>query len=501
MNSLRHEENLFQNRFHEPIIEQLHIVEVNEFLPQISKWINIGGVVLLVIFTAGSVLTSVLHYKVTVKVPGNIRPLGELRMVQPAITGVVQKVSVRDNQLISQGQAIAYIDNSRLQTQSKQLQNSIQQSKLQLAQIDAQLDQINIQILSQTELNNRTIIAAQAELTANERNYKDQQIKTNLEMTQAETGLRLAKIELERLRRENVVQATVNEAQSALNLAKLQRDRLRETFKAGAISRNLFEEKEQTVISSIAKFEQAKMNTKNLLDEKQEALEIAQAHFDQAMSAINPSNAAVTVAQERIKQEKAKGESTLAALKKEQETLVQQRLETQKQMVRNLQEIKQIKTDLGRTIIRAPISGTILQMKLRNSGQVVQSGEAIAEIAPLHAPLLIKAYVQAKDISKIKVGEKVQMRVSACPYPDYGTLKGHVTVVAPDALQMGKAQGTGTNGMAAYEVNIQPETLYIGRDHHLCYLQSGMEGRVDIISREETLLQFILRKARLMTDF
>ena len=49
-------------------------------------------------------------------------------------------------------------------------------------------------------------------------------------------------------------------------------------------------------------------------------------------------------------------------------------------------------------------------------------------------------------------------------------------------------------------VTIEPEKLSLGRGKNLCSLQLGMEGRADIIAREETALQFLLRKSRLMTD-
>lgn len=51
-----------------------------------------------------------------------------------------------------------------------------------------------------------------------------------------------------------------------------------------------------------------------------------------------------------------------------------------------------------------------------------------------------------------------------------------------------------------YRVTIEPESLSLGRDKHQCALQLGMEGTVDIISKEETVLQFFLRKARLIAD-
>ncbi|MFS0516137.1 HlyD family efflux transporter periplasmic adaptor subunit [Nostoc sp. UIC 10607] len=548
MNSLRPQENYFWNRFNEPNPEQLHLVEANEFLPHIGKWTHIGSGVLLTIFVAGITLTSVLHYNITVKVPANIRPVGELRVVQSAMTGTVQNIDVHENQVVSQGQAIAHVDNSRLQTQKSQLESSIQQSKLQLSQIDAQLGQIDTQIAAQTNLTNRTIIAAQAELDGTQRNYQDQQIKATADMTQAEASLRLAKVQQERsqrekvlratiqeakaaltlakvqrdrLQREKVLIATVQEAEAALTLAKVQRDRLQPIVASGAVPRNLFDEKEQAVKSAEAKLEQAsadaknlledkeqavksaeakleqvKANAKNLLEEKEQALKIAQTNLAKAKTAINPSNATVTVASERIQQEQARGEAALAALKKDRETLLQQRLELQKELDRNTKELQQAKTDLNLSVIRSPIAGTLLQLNLRNPGQVVQPSEAIAQIAPLDAPLLIKARVPAQDIDKVKLGQKVQMQVSACPYPDYGTLQGTVKTVAPDALPIGKNSAD----PVGYEVTIEPQTPYVGRGDRQCHLKSGMEGRADIISRQETVLQFILRKARLIAN-
>jgi HlyD family secretion protein len=42
--------------------------------------------------------------------------------------------------------------------------------------------------------------------------------------------------------------------------------------------------------------------------------------------------------------------------------------------------------------------------------------------------------------------------------------------------------------------------MKFGNGDRQCYIQSGMEAKADIISKEETALQFILRKARLITD-
>jgi multidrug efflux pump subunit AcrA (membrane-fusion protein) len=501
VNSLQSQDNNSWYSFNNSSTEDLHILEANEFLPHIGKWIHIGGGVMITMFVVAVSLTSVLYYNITVKVPATIRPLGELRLVESAMTGTVKKIVVKEDQVINKGQIIAYIDDSQLQSQKRQLQNTIEQGQLQLIQIDAQINQINTQIIAQTNLNNRTIIAAKAELTGTERNYKDQQIKASTEMTQAKIAINLAREQLARLQKERVLIATIEEAEAALKLAILQRDRLQNVVTSGAISRNLIEEKEQSVKSAEAKLEQAKSNTKNLQEEKEQAVKLAQINLQKAKISVNPSNANVTVAVERIKQEKARGEGNLAALNKERETLLQQRLELQKQENRARQELQQLENELNKSVIRSPATGTLMQLKLRNSGQVVQMSEALAQIAPVDAPLIIKAHVSAKDIDKVKIGQAVQMQVSACPYPDYGTLKGTVKTVAPDVLATTQNNSLiSTPQIAIYEINIEPQTLFLGKGNHFCDLKSGMEGRADIISRQETVMQFILRKGKLITN-
>ncbi|OIP68629.1 MAG: hypothetical protein AUK43_15395 [Oscillatoriales cyanobacterium CG2_30_40_61] len=89
------------------------------------------------------------------------------------------------------------------------------------------------------------------------------------------------------------------------------------------------------------------------------------------------------------------------------------------------------------------------------------------------------------------------MRVSAYPYPDYGIWEGRVISISPDAII---PQNTGVNSIIPYyEVTIQPDKVYL-KDDPKNALQPGMEIQADIVAKNETVLTFILRKARLLTD-
>ncbi|MEH2001688.1 MAG: HlyD family efflux transporter periplasmic adaptor subunit [Nostoc sp.] len=444
-------------------------VEESDFLPPLGSWTTIGGAIALVSVTIAVAVASVAEYKVTVQAQASLRPAGELRLVQAATEGPVMRIFVKENQVVKTGDAIATIDDSRLQTKKSQLESSIGQTKLQLVQINAQIHAVNNQIVAQTDSSKRAVAGAEAELSSRKRGYRDKQITTVSDVHEAS--------------------ANVRAATAGLTAAQTKRNRYESVAKIGALSQDQFEEAQLAV------------------RQQEQVLEAAKAKLQSLQTALNPTSAEIAIAQERIAQEKATGEATIATLDKERNALIQQRIETQKQFEHDGRELKQVNTELKETIISATADGVISKLNLRNPGQTLRPGDEIAQIVPTSAPLVIKAVVGTEDKNKLKAGQNVQMRVSACPYPDYGTLKGKVKSISPDAFfppaNNGAATGataTTPKGAAFYEVTIEPQSLSLGRGDRQCSIQMGMEGRADIISKQETILQFFLRKARLIVD-
>ena len=442
----------------DPHPDLIRPIATDRFLPPVSLWTSIGG-----LFLAGSVgaaftLAAVIRYNVTVKAPATIRPSGETRIVQAASEGIVKVIKVKENQRVRKGDIIARIEDSQLQTKKSQLTGNIQKNRLQLSQINAKLNALQTQMTAESSSMQRAIAAAQADLSLSQRDYSDRQITTQTEMQEALASLELAQ---EQLKRYQLLGNT------------------------GAISKLQIKEKEQ-------------------------AFKVAQARLRRAKKRLNPNAATVAIAQEHIAQERAKGKSTLATLNREREELIRRQVEIQNQITSERKELKQLETELQKTIIRTPQAGTILKLELRNLGQVVRPGQAIAQIAPSNDNLVVKARVAAQDISKVKVCKakkvsdcqegKVRLRVSAYPYPDYGVLVGAVQSISADVRKSISSIPNSSKVTPYYEVTIKPEKPYLVKNQRQYPIQSGMEVTADIISREETVLSFILRKARLMTD-
>ncbi|MDJ0735870.1 MAG: HlyD family efflux transporter periplasmic adaptor subunit [Nostocaceae cyanobacterium] len=454
-------------------------VDSNDFLPPISPWTSLAGIFL--VGTVGSAVTLAfwVKYNVTVKAPATVRPIGEIRLVQPKIEGSVKNILVKENQIVKAGEPIAYLDDEQLQIKKSQLQTNLDQGELQLIQLYAQIKSLEVQIIAEKRVIERSIDAAVADLERQQWEYQEKLVKTASELITAEANLQQTMINLEKTKTD-------------LEFAKLDRDRYQQLADVGAISRRDFEQKKLIV-------EQSKLRLKA----EQKAINIAQAKVKTAKVALNPSNAQVAIAQQRIAQEQARGEATIATLMKEKKALIQRQVELQTQLKQYHKELQQVDNQLQSTIIRATSDGIILKLNLRNPGQVIRASEPIAEIVPQDAPLVLKAMIPTSEIQKVAVNQKVQLRVDACAYPDYGTLNGVVSAISPDAIQsQGNNTGTPTSNSAVryFEATIKPESISFGNHSHICSIQAGMNAKADIISKEETAMQYILRKARLITS-
>jgi HlyD family type I secretion membrane fusion protein len=446
----------------------LPTAQVNDFLPSISNWLVFGGMSVVIALVAAVPVSAILKYKTTVQAQATVRPAGELRIVQASTQGRVKNIFVKGGQVVRKGEIIATIDDSSLLTKQNQLQDRIGQQRLQLEKFNAQISQIDSQIIAEGDRNQASVTAAQAEFAGSRRNYQDKQ-------TTAATEVR-------------EIQAKLKATEATLSAAKVKAARYQMVELEGAISKDQVAEVELAV------------------RQQEQELAATQASLQRANAALNPNRAEMAIAQKRIAQEENSGRAAIASLQREKEAIVQQQIEANKQLQQDRRELKQVKIDLRQTTITATSDGTISQLKLRNSDQTVQPGEEVAQIVPSNAPLEIKAAVSPSDVGKLKQGQIVQMRVSACSYTDYGTLKGTVKQISPDTIRaqnndlVNDSSSGASQAQAFYEVTISPANLTLGKGKNQCLLQLGMEGRADIITKEESVLKFLLRKARLLVD-
>jgi multidrug efflux pump subunit AcrA (membrane-fusion protein) len=382
-------------------------------------------------------LAALLPYPVTIKAPVIVRPDGDLRLVEATLTGTVAEIRVKANDRVNQGAVLAVLRDDALATKQQELGSDLQAITAQLTQGQRRMLALQAQIGAEKEATARSLAAASHRLEDLERSYQDHQATTRSDLRSAQARVGLAQEELKRY----------DDLAARGALGELQ------------------------------------------VQEKQAALDTALATLDRALALVNPSDASLTQTRQEIAQIQARGRATLAELGQKQTQLAQDQSDLQRQRQVIKQRLGQIDRDLARLTLRAPVTGVIQDLTLRNPGQVLSAGEVVAHLAPAQAPLLVKALVNQNDISQIKPGQAVTLRIDSCVYTDFGTLAGIITAIAPDA------QATGQGGR--YGVSIQPHITTLYNGDLPCALQAGMEGQAHIPLRAETMLSFWWRKLRL----
>lgn len=137
-------------------------------------------------------MASLIEYPVTVKAPAVVRPEGELRIVESMMSGTVNEILVKENQVVAKGDIIAKIDDSNLQTRKNQIVLSINEQQSEIKQVDAQIDVTKVQIQAEYNAMARAIAASEAEQRRSIREYEDRQNIATSEVQESAAALALA---------------------------------------------------------------------------------------------------------------------------------------------------------------------------------------------------------------------------------------------------------------------------------------------------------------------
>ena len=145
---------------------------------------------------------------------------------------------------------------------------------------------------------------------------------------------------------------------------------------------------------------------------------------------------------------------------------------------------------LARTTVRAPLAGTVKQVKVNTIGGVVQPGMDLVEIVPLEDSLLVEARIRPADIAFLRPGLEAMVKLSAYDFSIYGGLEGTVEHISADAI-------------VDERPGVRPESYYLvrvrtsrggrgGGDKHLKIIP-GMQATVDIRTGHKSVLQYLLK--------
>lgn len=166
-------------------------------------------------------------------------------------------------------------------------------------------------------------------------------------------------------------------------------------------------------------------------------------------------------------------------------------------VLKKLEDVKKVITDLrsryialndqlDRTMIKAPIGGTVVGMTAHTVGGVVRSGEVIMNIVPDSSEYLVDAKMNLTDIDKVTIGLIADVRFSAFELQQAHVIEGEVIYISADSLQ-------DNQGHQFYEIKIKlTEDGIKELERNKFFLIPGMPAEVMVRTGDRTVLSYIL---------
>ena len=139
-----------------------------------------------------------------------------------------------------------------------------------------------------------------------------------------------------------------------------------------------------------------------------------------------------------------------------------------------------------RTEIRAPIAGTVQQMKFFTIGGVVRPGDPILDIVPANDELVVRAQIPPDDVDRVSPNMIAELKFPAFHYWGDKAIRGTVRSISRDRI----VENEGKTVYFAAEIVVDRSTLpaYINAK-----LLAGMASNVIISTGPRTVADYLLR--------
>ena len=394
--------------------------------------------------------------EVTIDATGTIEPLNIIEVSSKA-SGKILELTVEEGDYVEQDAVIARIETTYVSADLDQADADLRAAEARLEQskinIELQKEQTAIQIKQAEEKLAET--KKQIELLREQ--IRIEHITNRRQLSDAENSHTMAQLRYNLLTSETVreedkkrAEASVVQAKANLELAEREYNRKQQLFEKKYISKSDLDVAETQRDSAKAQHESAVQQAELVKQPASpEELELSQAEIKRAGYAVDAANEQIEkeksrdleikIQEYRITQ--ARDALSLAIANKKQIDLKEKDLESSNaQLKRSTSAFQLAQESYDDTVIRAPLSGTILERRVEEGqvivssfggggrgGSVSSEGQVLVTMADLKK-VYVATEVDETDIGKVKVGQPVAITIEA--YPDQ-PLQGEVLRIAP----------------------------------------------------------------------
>lgn len=144
--------------------------------------------------------------------------------------------------------------------------------------------------------------------------------------------------------------------------------------------------------------------------------------------------------------------------------------------------------------VRAPLDGTVEELKKVNPGDFLLVGEEVARLVPAGAERLkLELSVDNRDIAEIRPGMAITVRFTALPPSEFGQLDALVATVPADATAQANQPV-----VFIVEASVDQPWLENKRGDRIV-LKPGMGAEARILIKRKNILRFLLEKLDFLT--
>lgn len=371
---------------------------------------------------------------VVVTARGKVIPSGEIKTVQPLSTGVVRNILVRPGDLVEKGAVLMEIDPSDIDPELESMKKDLKQVELELLRLGA--------LLHDTPFD-----------PAAER-FDPGLLRVQLDIFQS-TREKLAK---------QIVVKDKELRQLQERLAAQRKVHQQAAFRSRQADRRFGRLKEVQDIISRDAFEEGDRERK----EAESELKTSAHGIAELESNIQKVNREI----ELIREE-------------ERNRLLAELAEKQQRAAYLDGKVRRSEFLSSRQMITSPVKGHVAQLLFHTVGGVVTPAEELATIVPLDSPLLIKAFVENKDVGFLEAGMEVSLKVDTFEFQKYGILDGKLLQVSKDSIE---DQRLGL----VYEAYVQPLQTTLIVDGKKTAISTGMSISAEIKVGKRRIIEFFI---------
>jgi HlyD family type I secretion membrane fusion protein len=361
--------------------------------PPLSRFVTAGVLIIVLFFGGFGAWAGLAPLASSAVAAGSVRVEGNRKTLQHLEGGIIQELLVKEGDVVRRDQVLVRLDRTAAQSRFETIRHQYDLLKASEARLLVEQARSDRLIFPQ-ELEDRrdepriaTLLGGQEQIFATRRqSYKGQN-----EILQARIDQLRSQIEGQR-------------AQQLSSERQLELIRKEQATVADLVSKGL--EREPRLLD---------------LQRRAAALQGARAESQSEIA--------------RVQQTVGETELRILALDNEQAEKVAAELkDTQADLARAEEELGATADVLRRRELRAPLAGTVLNLKYFTAGGVIAPGTPIMDIVPNEDRLLIEAQLSPLDIDVVRPGLPAEIRLSAYKQRRMPILDGRLIQISADRL-------------------------------------------------------------------